>query len=97
VGALDGPTVLVIGVLAALIAGVGELTRRLLKPPTLASTSDGPAARIPAGLLGILQFATAVAALFVPLAAGVYLLVTVAWTLVQRLVLRRRYPVDPAA
>jgi YidC/Oxa1 family membrane protein insertase len=40
----------------------------------------------------VLQFATAVVALFVPLAAGLYLFVTVTWTLAQRLVLRRRFP-----
>ncbi len=40
---------------------------------------------VPVGLLGLLQFATAVVAIFVPLAAGLYLLVTVSWTLVQRL------------
>lgn len=43
-------------------------------------------------LLGALQFMTAVIACFVPLAAGLYLLVTVWWTYAQRLVLRRRYP-----
>ncbi len=43
-------------------------------------------------VLGLLQFLTAVIAVFVPLAAALYLLVTVAWTLGQRLVLRRAYP-----
>jgi YidC/Oxa1 family membrane protein insertase len=38
------------------------------------------------------QFITAAIAVFVPLAAALYLLVTVAWTLGQRVVLRRRYP-----
>ena len=42
--------------------------------------------------IGLLQFLTAVIAVFVPLAAALYLLVTVAWTLGQRLVLRRAYP-----
>ena len=37
---------------------------------------------------------TAVIACFVPLAAGLYLLVTVWWTFLQRLVLRRRYPLE---
>ena len=46
------------------------------------------------GLLGVLQFVTAVVAVFVPLAAGLYLVVTVTWTLVQRLILRRKYPVE---
>ncbi|MGN8245812.1 YidC/Oxa1 family membrane protein insertase [Cellulomonas soli] len=44
--------------------------------------------------LGALQFMTAVVACFVPLAAGLYLLVTAWWTFVQRLVLRRRYPLE---
>lgn len=42
--------------------------------------------------LGAMQFITAVIAVFVPLAAALYLFVTVAWTLVQRTLLRRRYP-----
>ncbi|MDT0179536.1 hypothetical protein Q9S36_04840 [Microbacterium sp. ARD31] len=46
---------------------------------------------MPVGVLGALQFATAVVAVFVPLAAGVYLLTTVTWTLGQRVVLRRVY------
>jgi len=33
----------------------------------------------------------------VPLAAGLYLTVTVAWTLVQRMILRRRYPLPVSA
>lgn len=45
-----------------------------------------------APMLGVLQFVTAVIAIFVPLAAGLYLVVTVAWTLGQRVVLRRRFP-----
>jgi YidC/Oxa1 family membrane protein insertase len=32
----------------------------------------------------------------VPLAAGLYLFVTVAWTLGQRMLLRRAYPLPPA-
>ncbi|MGH3706445.1 MAG: preprotein translocase YidC, partial [Agromyces sp.] len=44
--------------------------------------------------LGALQFITAVIAIFVPLAAALYLFVTVAWTLVQRMLLRRRYPLQ---
>lgn len=43
----------------------------------------------------MLQFATAVVAAFVPLAAGIDLLVTVAWTLGQRLLLRRVFPPVP--
>jgi YidC/Oxa1 family membrane protein insertase len=39
--------------------------------------------------LSFLPFMTALVAGFVPLAAGLYLLVTVTWTLGERLVLRR--------
>lgn len=87
------------GVIAG-IAAVGEITRRVFRPQPgqqLVPAANGAtgAATPPAGLtaaLGMLQFLTAVIAVFVPLAAGVYLFVTVAWTLVQRIVLRRIYP-----
>lgn len=39
-----------------------------------------------------LHYLTAVFAVFVPLAAALYLTVTVIWTLVQRVILRRRFP-----
>lgn len=92
-GSTDASTWIVFGALVLLIAAVGELTRRIFRitmPP-----ADG-APRVPAGLLGLMQFVTAVIAVFVPLAAGLYLVVTVSWTLVQRIILRRRYPL-PAA
>ncbi|MET0734473.1 MAG: membrane protein insertase YidC [Microbacterium sp.] len=85
-GALDPATALVIGGLVVVIAAVGEVTRRVLRMP------QPPESPIPVGWLGVLQFTTAAIALFVPLAAGLYLLVTVVWTLVQRVVLRRAYP-----
>ncbi|HEU0180921.1 MAG TPA: membrane protein insertase YidC [Agromyces mariniharenae] len=65
-----------------------------------ASVSEPLAALSSAGMqraLGLLQFITAVIAVFVPLAAALYLLVTVAWTLGQRVVLRRAYPPLPLA
>ena len=82
----------VFGVIVLLIAFVGELTRRLLRPTA--------AATLPAWqrtLTASAPFLTAVAALFVPLAAAVYLLTTVTWTLGQRLVLRRLYPPQQAS
>lgn len=106
VGVLSGgapgvATVAVLGGLVLAVALVGELSRRAALPggPLAAPTSTG-APSAPSGLpraLGALQFVTAVVACFVPLAAGLYLLVTVAWTLVQRILLRRRFPLDPAA
>jgi YidC/Oxa1 family membrane protein insertase len=94
IGGLGGEpaTLIVGGLLVALIALVGELTRRLLRMPQPPRDPESPVPAIPAGVLGLLQFATAVVALFVPLAAAIYLLVTVAWTLGQRLILRRFYP-----
>lgn len=98
-------TVVVLGALVLAVALVGELTRRAALPggrlavPSATAVTAGTAG--PAGAagmqraLGALQFVTAVVACFVPLAAGLYLLVTVAWTLVQRILLRRRFPLDP--
>ena len=84
------------GVLAA-IAVVAEITRRAFRPPVDESTDASPLAGAGmARLAGLLQFTTAVVAMFVPLAAALYLAVTVAWTLGQRLVLRRIYPLPPA-
>lgn len=91
-GALDPMTAIVCGAVILAIAGVGELTRRLLRVPQPPQDPESPIPSIPPGFLGVLQFATAVVAIFVPLAAGLYLVVTVTWTLGQRLVLRRRYP-----
>ncbi|MEH3089980.1 MAG: membrane protein insertase YidC [Microbacterium arborescens] len=88
-GGLALDAVLVFGSLIAVIALVGEVTRRAFR------VADAPAAL--SGALGVAQFATAVVAAFVPLAAGLYLVVTVAWTLAQRLVLRRILPPEPAA
>jgi YidC/Oxa1 family membrane protein insertase len=108
-GAAALPTLAVAGAVVLLIALVGELTRRASLPGgrlAVPRTPTGPGASVTPGAvsgpalqnaLGALQFMTAVIACFVPLAAGVYLLVTVTWTLVQRLVLRRRYPFDAVA
>lgn len=90
-GTFEPATGIVIGAVILAIAAVGELTRRLFRPAPDAPTLPG----VPTALLGTLQFATAGAAAFVPLAAGLYLFVTVTWTLGQRLILRRVYP--PAA
>jgi YidC/Oxa1 family membrane protein insertase len=65
-----------------------------------AGTTDAAAAVLGSAamlrVVGLLQFVTAVIAAFVPLAAALYLLVTVTWTLGQRLVLRHVYPLPPA-
>jgi YidC/Oxa1 family membrane protein insertase len=51
-----------------------------------AGGSGGPAAAV----AGLLPFATVVVAAFVPLAAGLYLVTSTAWTLAERMFLRRR-------
>lgn len=99
-------TAVLLAVIAA-IALVGELTRRAARPggPLAPATPSGSSPAVseanPLGspaiqrLVGLVPFATAVIACFVPLAAALYLLVTVAWTLTQRVILRRRYPIEP--
>ncbi|MGN8246466.1 hypothetical protein ACTHAM_000129 [Cellulomonas soli] len=110
---LGAATPIVVGVVVLGIALVGELTRRASSPggrlaaavapsPVTAAGSSGGAVNplVGAGVqraLGVLQSITAVVACFVPLAAGPYLLVTAWWTFAQRLVLRRRYPLEAAA
>ncbi|TQK20554.1 YidC/Oxa1 family membrane protein insertase [Microbacterium sp. SLBN-154] len=94
-GTVTAPAALVFGVILVLIVLVAEVTRRLLRPDVAASEGV-PGGEAVARMAGFLQFGTAVVALFAPLAAALYLLVTVSWTLVQRLVLRRRFPVEPA-
>jgi YidC/Oxa1 family membrane protein insertase len=88
-GAADAMTVALLGGVVVVIAGAGELTRRFLRPP------QDPAAPAWAGrLVAVLPFTTAIVALFVPLAAGLYLAVTSVWTFGQRWVLRRIYPIE---
>jgi YidC/Oxa1 family membrane protein insertase len=86
-GTTDAATLAVVGALVAVIALVAEATRRLLRP-----AADPTAPAWMTGTVGILQFTTAVVAVFVPVAACLYLAVTTVWTLAQRLLLRRRYP-----
>lgn len=94
-GAATLQTLLVFGALVVVMIVVAELTRRMLPPPT--SDPDSPLASPGMRhMMNALHYLTAVLALFVPLAAGIYLTVTVAWTLMQRVLLRRRYPLPEA-
>ncbi|HKP06252.1 MAG TPA: hypothetical protein VJU58_03270 [Microbacterium sp.] len=83
------------GVIAVIVV-VAEITRRAFRPQIEMTDAAPPAGAGIARLAGVLQFTTAVFALFVPLAAALYLATTVAWTLVQRLVLRRIHPLATA-
>jgi YidC/Oxa1 family membrane protein insertase len=89
-GGLDLPTGLVWGTVLLIIIVIADITRRVFRPQV---PDEGPLAS-PAmlGLMNGLHYLTAAFATFVPLAAALYLVVTVTWTLVQRTLLRRRYP-----
>jgi len=53
------------------------------------ATGGGGAASVPAALARVLPYFTVAVAAFVPLAAGVYLLTTTAWTLAERALVQR--------
>ncbi|WP_431778754.1 YidC/Oxa1 family membrane protein insertase [Microbacterium aurantiacum] len=95
-GTATGATALMFGILLLVIVVVAEVTRRVFRPVVGASDA-APGVEAVARMAGFLQFGTAVVAIFVPLAAALYLVVTVTWTLVQRVVLRRRFPLGPVA
>lgn len=100
-GDLSGVTIGVYVVLVVLIAVVAGFSRHLLTQstpeapapqPAAISRGDGPAMPDLSGVtraLSFMPFITAVIDLFVPLAAGLYLLTTTTWTLGERLVLGR--------
>ncbi len=69
--------------LLALLALVAYVTRRTM--PALPNPTATPAARF----VRLLPFGTVLVAAVVPLAAGVYLLATTAWTAAERPLLRR--------
>jgi len=93
---------LVFAGLFAALAGVGwasaRLARRLGQPgvaaqlPARPAAASGPPAaeRLMARLGQVLPYATVVVAMFIPLAAGLYLLTTTAWTVAERAILGRR-------
>ena len=88
-------------VLAVVAALAVRAARRATPPVAAAAGSAGPGstaapAAVPAGravsVVGwVIPFASLVTAAIVPLAAGLYLLTTTAWTLGERTVLRRRF------
>ncbi|MEQ4207186.1 hypothetical protein [Actinopolymorpha sp. B9G3] len=75
----------------ALLAGVAWWSSRLTRR-TLPEETPALAAR----LAPLLPYATLVVAAFVPLAAGVYLLVSTAWSTLERTAFAAR-PVRPAS
>ncbi|RNL84394.1 membrane protein insertase YidC [Halostreptopolyspora alba] len=85
-----GVEALVFGALLAVIAATAWLSRRFLMLPALAANSGEGGPAVPGfRLVTLLPFGTVVVASFVPLAAGVYLATTTAWTVAERLALRQ--------
>jgi YidC/Oxa1 family membrane protein insertase len=85
-----GPSLLVPLALMTVMAVVAWFTRRqTLRMAAAAPTTDGALANA-TGILSWLSFATVVIAVFVPLAATLYLTVSGAWTFIERSLLRRK-------
>ncbi|RUQ98302.1 YidC/Oxa1 family membrane protein insertase [Labedella endophytica] len=100
-GTLDLATGAMAAGIVVVIAVVAQLSRMLLAEP-LPGTPGGPPAATPtpgvpdlSGMmktLSFLPFMTAIIALFVPLAAALYLVVTTVWTFCERSILKRMLP-----
>lgn len=72
--------------LFVLLAGLGWLSARIARR---AATGAGATGGTAAVLVRVLPFATVAIAAFVPLAAGLYLATSTAWTLAERALLAR--------
>ncbi len=103
-GAFSAQGLVFVGVfalLAVLCWLAARLARLMTGPPaTAAPGGAGQAAPAPAGLgalTRLLPFLTVVIAAFAPLAAGIYLLVSTAWSLAERRLFRRITGASPAA
>lgn len=96
-GTATPATFAVFGVLLAVMIAVAEITRRVFRPVPVEGDDSPLSSPGMLRAMSALHYLTAVFAAFVPLAAALYLTVTVVWTLAQRVVLRRRFPlVQPA-
>ncbi|MDA8369441.1 MAG: membrane protein insertase YidC [Nocardiopsaceae bacterium] len=82
-----GPEVLVFVVLLVFIAGVAWASRQWLTLPALTAAADDRTSAVP-GAMSYLSFLTVAIAAAVPLAAGLYLATSTAWTVAERLALR---------
>lgn len=99
-GALPWPSAAVFLAIMAVIAVVAQASRRLLmQQPTADQAPRQPGVPDLSSMtraLSLMPFMTAVVAAVVPLAAALYLMVTTAWTLGERIVLRRLLGADIA-
>jgi YidC/Oxa1 family membrane protein insertase len=100
-GSLDIVTVVMAAIAVVVIAVTAQLSRRILAEPLPGTPGGPPAAPTTPGApdltgvmrtLSFLPFMTAIVALFVPLAATLYLVVTTVWTFSERWILRRLLP-----
>ena len=87
-GLASAPGVVFVG-LFALLAGLCWLSARLGRLMTARATGISPAAGRPGLLVRALPYLTVVIAAFAPLAAGIYLLTTLAWSLAERMLYSR--------
>ena len=76
--------------LFALLAGLCWLSARLGRLMTAQVTGAKPVAGSPGLLVRALPYLTVVIAAFAPLAAGIYLLTTLAWSLAERMLYARK-------
>jgi YidC/Oxa1 family membrane protein insertase len=93
-GPISGQGLLFVA-LFGLLAGIAFVAMRANRAMGAAAgsatTSTATTGTAPFGVLGrILPYSTVIIAAFVPLAAGLYLLTTTAWSAAERLILRRR-------
>lgn len=72
-----------------LLAAIGWLSARMARRLAAPASGTGPASGLPAVLTRLAPFAVVAVAVFAPLAAGLYLVTTTAWTLGERALLRR--------
>ncbi|WP_435747060.1 YidC/Oxa1 family membrane protein insertase [Microbacterium sp. PMB16] len=95
-GTVTPATALVFAALLAVMIAVAEVTRRVFRPASVEGDESPLNSPTMLRVVSALHYLTAVFAIFVPLAAALYLTVTVVWTLVQRIILRRRFPLPVA-
>ena len=81
--------------LLAMVAVLAVRAARRAAPEGTALAASQPGGRAVSVLSWAVPFASLVTAAIVPLAAGLYLLTTTAWTLAERALLRRRFLAAP--
>ncbi|MFD0883832.1 YidC/Oxa1 family membrane protein insertase [Streptosporangium algeriense] len=87
-GLISGPT-LVFACLFLLLLAVATVTSRRMRS---AAVPQGPGSGALRRVMPLLPFGTVLVAAVLPLSAGIYLLVTTAWTAAERAVLYRAVP-----